>query len=64
MNYTNDGWRLEEIMQANACSDECSATLDDDDGRVSETDHHGTLKRDFSCGRVVYAPYAVTLYII
>lgn len=42
MNYTNERWCLEEILQANACSDECSAGLDDDDGRVSEIDHRRT----------------------
>lgn len=55
MNDTNNRWRLEQILQANACSDECSAGLNDNDGRVSETDHRGTLEiRDFGCGRVVY----------
>jgi len=55
MNDTNNRWRLEQILQAKACSDERSAGLDDDDRRVSETDHRGTLEIcDSRCGRVVY----------
>lgn len=56
MNDTNNRRRLEQILQANACSDECSARLDDNNGRVSEIDHRGTVLEicDFCCGRVVY----------